>query len=681
MKVYESNKIRNLGIVAHGGAGKTSLTEALVFNTGATKRFGKVDEGNTIADFQPEEIKRKVTISTALVACEWRDHKINILDTPGFADFFGEVKSTLRVADSLLILVDAVAGVEVQTLIISEYADKLKIPRFVFINKMDRENASFERAVQSMKDKLDGNIVPVQLPIGSEANFKGVIDLLSMKALMYDENGNSVAQDIPTELRAEAERYREILIEAAAEGDDEVTMKFLEGEELSKEEIILGLRAGIKLGKVIPVMCGSAIKNIGVNILLDFIIDYLPSFEDITGNSQEELEKEPLAVLVFKTIADPFVGKISLYKVIQGTLKSDATVYNSSKEKDEKYGQLFLLQGKTQIPLSQVKPGDIAAVNKLQYTQTGDTLTTKDKNIILDGIDFPQPSLTVAISPKTKGDEDKLGNAIARCLEEDLTLRIEKNIETKETLLTGMGELHLDINVEKMHRKFNVEVTMKHPRVPYRETIKQKVTHIEGKHKKQSGGHGQFGHIYIDMEPNFEKEFEFTETVFGGSVPRQYWPAVEKGMQEAMNEGYLAGYPVTNIKITLKDGSYHAVDSSEMAFKIAAHHAFKKAMEMAKPVLLEPIVNIDVYVPDQYMGDIIGDLNTKRGRILGMEKSGKMQVVKATAPLSEMYRYAIDLKSITHGRGSFNMEFAQYEEIPAIIADKIVEKAKKEKTE
>lgn len=678
MKVYPTESLRNVALVAHGGAGKTSLTEAMLFQAGATKRLGRVEEGNTVTDFHPEEIKRKVSINTSLAFCEWAGHKINLLDTPGYADFFGDVVAALRAADGLVVVVSAVAGVEVQTEIIWEQADKFDLPRLAFINKMDRENANFQRALESMKKLLSGNIVPVELPIGAAENFSGIIDLLEFKAYSY-QDGQRKEIPIPEEFREEAESLREQLVEAAAEGNDELLMKYLEGEQLTPEEIRQGFKQAVANRKVIPVLCGSALKSIGVEELLRYIVDFLPSPADRAGKSGAELEKEPLAALIFKTLADPYVGKISLFKVYSGNLRPDTTVYNANKETEEKINGLFTLQGKTQIPVTEIKPGDIGAVTKLTVSGTGDTLTTKTNPKQLPAITFPEPTLPVAIRPKSKGDEDKLSNALARLLEEDPTLRLSKNNETRETILTGMGELHLDITLERLYSKFGVEVEMSTPKVPYRETIRASVTRVEGKYKKQTGGRGQYGHVFIDMSPLPDKEFEFTETIFGGAVPRQYIPAVEKGIREAMQEGILAGYPVTNIKVNLADGSYHSVDSSELAFKIAAGMAFRKAMEQAKPVLLEPIMNVEITVPEQFMGDIIGDLNGRRGRILGMEAEGKNQIIRAQVPLAEMYRYAIHLKSLTQGRGHFRMEFAQYEEVPANLAEKIIQEARQAK--
>lgn len=676
MKVYESAYLRNVAVIGHGGSGKTSLVEAMLFNAGHATRLGKVDEGTATTDFLPEEIKRKISVSTATAPCEWKQCKINLLDTPGYSDFFSDVKSALRVVDSVIVVVCAVSGVEVQTEVGWEEANRSNLPKIAVINKMDRENANFERAVQQMKDTFKVNVVPVQLPVGSEAQYSGIIDLLSMKAYKYNsKDGTYEEQAIPEDLVDKAQAARDALMEVAAEGDDDLLMKYLDGEQLSDEEIFQGLKSGFKANSFVPVLCGSALNNIGVRHILDFIVDVVPS--PIETENKENIEADALAALVFKTMADPYVGKLSLFRVFNGTLKSDSIVYNANKEKEEKIGQIFIMRGKHQETVSEVKTGDIAAVSKLQETSTGDTLCRKDKKIILKGIDFPTPTLSVAIEPKSKGDEDKLSNALSRVLEEDPTLKLEKNVETKETILTGMGETHLDIVLERLQQKFGVEITSRPPRIPYRETIRSTVQQ-EGKYKKQTGGRGQYGHVWLTLEPS-DQEFEFEEKIFGGAVPKQYVPAVEKGLREAIAEGVLAGYPVTGVKVTLYDGSYHPVDSSEMAFKIAASMAFKKGMEKANPVLLEPIMNVEVTVPEQFMGDIIGDLNGKRGRILGMEpQDGGIQVIKAQVPLAEMSDYAIALKSITQGRGAFKMEFAQYEEVPARLAEEIIEKRKAE---
>lgn len=679
MKVYPSSKIRNIALVGHGGTGKTSLAEAMLFNTGALKRLGRVDDGNTAADFYPEEIKRKITISTALIPCEYREHKINLLDTPGYADFYFEVIGALKVTDAMLVMFSATAGVEVQTEIIWENSPD--IPKIAFINKMDRENADFDKVIKKIKDTFPNNIVPVQLPIGAEDNFKGVVDLIKMKAILFERGtGKITITDIPADMMDDVEAYKEELIEAAAEADDELLAKYLEGEELSDEEIMVGIKKAAVAGSAVFVFCGSALNNVGVQPVMDFIVDCMGSPEHNPLVAGKDMEAEPLVAQVFKTIADPYIGRLTMFRVFTGKMKADSVIYNANKEKDEKITQVIVMTGKEQAGVPELNAGDIGALAKLSATNTGDTLTVKSKPVILDPIIFPEPTLSMAIEPKSKGDEDKLSGAIQRLLEEDPTITVEKNTETRQTLVKTMGDTHMDIVIEKLARKFGVDVLTKEMRIPYRETIRTSVD-AEGKHKKQSGGHGQYGHVLIKFEPNEEGNFEFAEKVFGGSVPRQYFPAVEKGLIEALDEGVLAGYPVTNIKATLFDGSYHSVDSSEMAFKMAARIAFKKGMETAKPVLLEPIVNVEVEVPDTYMGDIIGDLNSKRGRVLGMEPTGKLQMIKAQVPQAEMARYTIDLKSMTQGRGKFKMVFSHYEEVPAQNAEKIIEKAKQEKEE
>ncbi|MDD3653004.1 MAG: elongation factor G [Desulfotomaculaceae bacterium] len=666
MKNYHTGQIRNIGVVAHGGSGKTSLVEAMLYNTGILSRLGRVEDGTTTSDYHPEEIAKQVTIHTSLVPCEWNSTKINLLDTPGFSDFIGEVKGALRVSDCAMFVVSAVDGVEVQHEVIWDIADNYNLPRIVFVNKMDRENASFDKVLDDLKAKFGGNFVPVQIPVGAFNTFTGVVDLINNKAYSGDGKGKEVP--VPEDLASDIAQYHEQLIEAAAESDDDLTMKYLEGEELTPEEIKDGLKKSIAMAKVVPVLAGSATKNIGVAQLMDVIVDYLPAPREV---------EEPLAALVFKTIADPYVGKMNFLRVFSGSFKSDTVVSNSTKEKQEKIGNLLYVRGKNTVQTDIVPTGDMAVVVKLQDTSTGDTLCDKDKPVVLEGIDFPVPTLSVAIAPKSKNDEDKLGDAINKVLEEDPTMRVEKNTETKQTLVTGMGELHINIMVEKLKRKFGVDVVMSDPKVPYRETIRSKVE-VEGKHKKQSGGRGQYGHVWVRFEPNPEEDFVFEEDIFGGSVPKNYFPAVEKGLREAMLEGVLAGYPTTGVKATLYDGSYHNVDSSELAFKIAASLAFKKGIPQAKPVLLEPMMSVEVLVPESFMGDIISDFNTKRGRVLGTEQQGKQTLIKANVPLSEMYRYAIDLKSMTQGRGSFTMEFTSYEEVPARLAEEIIKKAKAE---
>lgn len=673
MKTYTSKKLRNVGILAHGGAGKTSLTEAMLFNAGHTTRLGKVDDGTTTTDYLPEEIKKKVTVSTTLAPVEWKDHKINILDTPGYADFIGEVKSAMRAVDGMVMVVCGVAGVEVQTEVHWDAAEEAKIPRIFFVNKLDRENSNYYKVIDALQARFGNYVVPLTLPIGSEDKFNGVVDILKQKA--YSFEGNKVKEiPVPDEMKNEVSKYRDALMESAAEGDDELLMKYLDGETLNDEEMAQGLKASVMNAKVVPVFAGSALKNIGIQPLLDTILEMLPSPIDVPGIDGKELDNQPLAAVIFKTLADPFVGKLSFVRVVNGILKADATVHNINKEKDERYGSLLVLRGKTQDTVPQAHSGDIVAIAKLGDSTTGQTLGVKDKTEALEGIKFPNPIFSVAVEAKSRNDEDKVGNALFRLVEEDPTLSLHKNTETKETILSGMGELHLDMVLERLQRKFGVEVTTRTPKVPYRETIRG-TAEYEYKHKKQSGGHGQYGHVKLRFEPLAEKDFEFTETIFGGSVPKNYHPAVEKGVREAMTEGILAGYPVTNVKVTLYDGSYHDVDSSEMAFKIAANMAFRKGVEKAKPVLMEPIMNVEVFVPEQFMGDIISDLNGKRGRILGMEPKGKWQVVKAQVPLADMYRYAIDLKSITQGRGNYLMEFDHYDDVPGQIAKGIIEEA------
>lgn len=678
MKVYPTSQIRNIAFVGHGGTGKTSLAEAMIYSTGALKRMGKVDDGNTVADFLPEEVKKKITISTALVPCEYRDCKINILDTPGYADFYFEVAGTVRVVDSILLMFSATAGIEVQTQIAWE--DYPQIPKIAFINKMERENADFYKVLTEMKATFSDNIVPLQLPIGAAESFKGIVDLIRMKAYIFEADGQVSEQEIPADMMDDVETYRLEVIEAAAEADDELLSKYLEGEELSDAEIVTGIKAAAVAGSAVFVFCGSALNSMGISQLMDFIVDCSPTPDHNQMLTGADIDKETFSAQVFKTIADPYIGRLNMFRVFTGKMKADSTVYNSNKEKEEKITQLLVMTGKEQSPVPELYAGDIAAVAKLSITGTSDTLCTKAKPVVMDAIEFPEPTLSMAIEPKSKGDEDKLSGALQRLIEEDPTIKVYKDAETRQTILQSMGDTHMDIVTEKLARKFGVDVVSKEMKIPYRETIRGTVE-AEGKHKKQSGGHGQYGHVWIKFEPYEEGTFAFEENVFGGSVPKNFFPAVEKGLQEALEEGVLAGYPVTNIKATLYDGSYHTVDSSEMAFKMAAKLAFKKGIEAAKPVLLEPIVNVEIEIPETYMGDIIGDLNSKRGRVLGMEPVGKKQLVKAQVPLSEMARYTIDLKSITQGRGKFRMEVDHYEEVPAQDAEKIIAKTKQEREE
>ncbi|SHH87393.1 elongation factor G [Desulfosporosinus lacus] len=668
MKTYDTNQLRNVCLVGHGGAGKTSMAETFLFNSGAINRIGKVSEGNTVSDYLPEEVKHKVSISTSLTPFEWQGVKVNILDSPGYLDFLGEVKSGLRVVESGVLVLCGIAGLEVQSEITWNIMEEQKLPKIIVINKLDRKNANFHKVVDQLKDAYpEARLVPLQLPMGQESSFKGLIDILENKAYDYDPDGSGKysVKEVPVEYREETDFLREQLAEAVAEADDEILMKYLEGEGLNEADLQTALKEALRQNLIIPVLCGSANKNIGISKIMDFLVKFAPPPETIQDK----------AALVFKTLTDPYVGKMSFLRVYGGKFTAESLVYNSSRESEEKIGQPFYLRGKIQEPVGSVLAGDIAVIAKLQEVKSGDTLCAKDHPIELEGIDFPIPALSVAIQAKTKGDEDKLSSALTRLLEEDPTIRISKNTETKELILTGLGEMQLEILQEKLTRKFGVDVTLKVPRVPYRETIRKAVK-VEGKHKKQTGGHGQYGHVWINIEPSEGSDFEFAESIFGGSVPKQYIPAVEKGIREAMSEGTMVGYPVTDIKVTLCDGSYHAVDSSEMAFKLAAIMAFRKGVELAKPTLLEPVVEIEVRVPEVFMGDVIADLNGKRGKVLGMDASGKNPSIRAHVPQAEMMRYAIDLRSLTQGKGSFTMDFLRYEEVPSKISETLVSQLK-----
>lgn len=693
MKKYTVDQLRNVAIISHGGAGKTTLAEAMLFLGGAVDRFGKVDDGTSTMDYDPDEVKRKISINASVAPVEWNGHKINLIDTPGYSDFVGEVVGALRIADAGMVLVDAVSGVEVGTELTWRHADERSLPRMVVINRMDRENANFDKALGSIREVFGNHAVAAQLPIGEGDKFGGVADIIHMKAFIWsDASGKNVAESpIPDELADAAQELREKLIEYAAESDEELLNKYLEGEELTQEEFERGLAAGVADGSVVPVFCASGLRMVGVTPLMDSIVALLPSpvaHGTVVGrkpDSEDQIERrpdeaEPFSALVFKTMADPYVGKITMFRVYSGVVKSDSQVYNASKDRVERFGQVFLIKGKQQIAVAQVGAGDIAGVAKLSETTTGDTLSDKDKPVVLDPIKFPLPVLSMAARAKSKGDEDKIGQGLSRLQEEDPTLRYTKEAETGELIVAGMGEVHLDIIAERLKRKFGAEMTLDTPKVPYRETIKGTVK-VEGRHKKQTGGRGQFGHVWIEMSPlPTGSGFEFEDKVFGGSVPRQFIPAVEKGLREALPEGgSLAGFPLVDLKCSLYDGSSHPVDSSEMAFKIAAQLALKKGCQDANPIILEPIVRAEVTVPEEYMGDVMGDFNKKRGRILGMEPEGRYQVVKALVPMAEMFKYSIDLRSMTAGRGTFTTEFDHYEEVPFSVAEKVVEQAKKDK--
>lgn len=687
MKDFQTNMIRNVCLASHGGSGKTTLAEAMLFNCKAIDRMGKVAEGNTTTDFDPEETKRQISISTSLAPCEWNNHKINIIDTPGYFDFVGELKQGIRVADAVILVVPAKGGIAVGTEKAWEYAEEVKIPKMMFVNKIDEENANFNGVLEQARNIFGNSVVPVQVPVVENNAATGYVDIVEMKAYKF-EGGKANEIPMTDTLKNSASSARDMLVEAIAETDEELMDKFFNGEEFTKDEILHGLRKGIVEFGTVPVLCGSAFHNMGIQALLDTIVNLLPSPEakaEVKGKkpgSDEVMTRkinadEPVSALVFKTIADPYVGKITMFKVYSGVLKPDSTILNSATGKPEKISQIFTLRGKKQETLDKAVAGDIAAVAKLQHTNTGDTLCDQAKPIVLEGISFPAPAISMAIEPKTKGDEEKIGSGLQRLLEEDPTFKLENNAETKQLLISGIGEQHLDVIVSKLKTKFGVSVNLIGPRVPYRETIKKKVK-VEGKHKKQSGGHGQYGHVWIEFEPGESQDLTFEEKIFGGSVPRQYFPAVEKGLRESIQRGVLAGYPVVNLKATLVDGSFHPVDSSEMAFKVAASLAYKKGMQEASPSLLEPIASVEVYIPDSYMGDIIGDLNKRRGRIMGMNPQEKgIQQVAAEVPMAEMFTYATDLRSMTQGRGSFKMKFERYEEAPSNIAVKVVEEAKK----
>ena len=692
MKAYKGDAIRNLALAGHGGCGKTSLTEALLFASGGIDRLGKVDEGTTTSDYDPDEVKRKISINATLAPCEWQNSKINLIDTPGYADFVGDVRSSMQVVEGAIIVVCAVGGLEVGTETAWEFAEDCGVAKAIFINKMDRENADFYAVAEALRTKFGTRVAPVQLPIGSQDSFSGVVDLLSMKALTGSGKSVTVGE-IPADMAANVAKYRDALIEAAAENDDELIEKYLGGEELTDAEIARGLHEGIRSGKTVPVFCGSSLKGIGMSALLDEIVRSFPSPADAApakgvnpqsnaGEERKPSDDEPFSALVFKTLADPYVGKLTYFRVYSGVLKSDSHVFNSTKGAEERIGQAYFLKGKGQEATAEVHAGDIAAVAKLAETGTGDTLCDKAKAIKYPAIEFPAPVYTVAIRAKTKADEDKLGPALARMVDEDPTFQFRREPETGETLISGLGEAHVDIVVDRLKRKFGVDVDVDTPKIPYRETITM-VAKAQGKHKKQTGGRGQYGDAWVELEPLERGQgFEFVDAIVGGAIPRQYIPAVEKGIREAMERGFIAGYPVVDVRAKVYDGSYHNVDSSEMAFKMAGILGFNSAATNAGPVLLEPIVIVEVVVPEEFMGDIIGDLNGKRGRILGMEPiAGGKQRIKAQVPQAEMLRYAIDLRSIARGRGSFTTELSHYEHVPQHNAQLIIEQRKKEKEE
>ncbi len=693
MGAFETTKIRNLGIVAHGGAGKTSLTEAILYTTGMIDRLGRVDDGTSTMDFEPEEIKRKISITSALDHCHWKEHSIHIVDTPGYGNFIADTRACMRALDCAVVILSAISGVKAQTEEVWAWANEFEIPRIAFVNKMDRERANFFRAIDDMEKALGARGVAIQIPMGVEASFSGVIDLIRMKAFTYagDQSGSCTEGEIPADLLEEARRLREMMVETVAEAYDALTEKYLESGELTEEEILDGLRVGTMRNTFTPVLCGSAMQNIGVAHLLDAVCAHLPSPLDRTpavgsGPKSGEIvqrapaESEPFSALVFKTTSDPYTGKITIFRVYSGLLNSDSLIYNSTKDVQERIGQLFELEGKKQKPIKQAVAGDIVAVAKLKETVTGDTLCDESNPIVYEPAKQLLPVISYAIEPKTKADEDKIHNALHRMIEEEPTLESHRDTQTKEMIISGMGQVHLEVIVEKLKRKFGVEVLLKTPKVPYLETIRGNAK-VQGKYKKQSGGRGQFGDCWIEMSPTGRGEgYIFEDKIVGGVIPRQYIPAVDKGIHEASQEGFLAGYPVVDFKVALVYGSFHTVDSSEMAFKVAGSMAFKKAMELCKPVLLEPIVTMKVTVPDESMGEVIGDLNSRRGKVVGVEPKANSQIIRAVVPMSEVLAYSNDLKSMTSDRGLFSMEFSHYEEVPGHMAQKVIAEAAAEKS-
>ncbi len=689
MKVYSGADIRNVAVVGHNDTGKTTLVSQLQFNGGATSRLGRVDDGTTTTDFDQDEIERKHSISAALAYVEWKNTKVNLIDTPGFGIFLMEARSALRVADSAAIVVSGVTGVEVSTEKMWKITEEYHLPRLFIVNKMDRERASFQRTLDSLQKKFGKNIIPIQIPLGEEKDFQGTIDLVSMKAWKYatDGSGKFEIGDIPAEFAEQAAEWREKLIEKVAEGDDTLMERFFEQGGLSQEELLDGMRREVAHNQIYPVLIVSASHNIGGHAVLDAFVSLLPSPEEvktIEGTDKKgaalTFDRRPEAfpsALVFKTFSDPFSGRVSLFRVYSGTFRSDTSYWNASRDHEERLGKLQLLQGKQQLAVAELQAGDIGAVAKLKDTATGDSITAKDHPIVLPHVAYPESAIAFAIEAKARGDEDKLGGALARLIEEDPAIRFQRDEMTKEFLIGGQGQLHVEIVVGKLRKKYGVDVVLHPPKVPYRETITRSVD-AHGRHKKQSGGHGQFADCKITMEPLPRGSvFEFVDEIFGGSIPRQYIPAVEKGIQDARLKGFLAGFPVVDFRVRLKDGQYHDVDSSEMAFKIAGSLAFQQAMEQGRATLLEPIMHVDISAPAEYIGDLMGDLNSRRGRVEGVDAEDDMQKVKARVPMAEMLTYGSTLRSITQGRGSFHMEYSHYEEVPRNLQEKIITEAKK----
>jgi len=685
----EIGKIRNVGIVGHGGVGKTSLVEAMLFATGAVTRLGRVDDGTTTTDFDPDEIKRKISINTSVAHCDWKGHHVNLIDTPGYGDFIADARAGLRVVEAAVVVVDAVSGVQVQTEKVWKFATEFNLPRAVVINRLDRERADFFRTLDGLGRRLKGRLVPVHIPIGEEQSFTGYVDLVKQKAVTFTD-GKASEGDVPGALADQATEWREKLVEAAAETDDELLAKYLEEGSLGEPEMLKALRAGIAEGKVVPVLCAAATKGIGAVALLDLAVEAFPSPADrgeVSGTDTKTKQEAtrapdavaPVAALVFKTLSDPHVGKLSLFRVYSGTLRNDSTLVNAAHGARERMGHIAWLQGKTQKTVETLGPGEIGVVAKLKETPTGDTLSDEAHPFELPRITFPEPAISFAIQPKTRGDEDKISIALSRIAEEDPTVHHHFDPETKQLLISGVGSMHVEMIVERMKRKYNVDVNLLPPRIPFKETVKGR-SEAQGKYKKQTGGRGQYGDTWLKIEPMPRGGgFEFVDDIFGGAVPRNFIPSVEKGVRDAMKKGILAGYPIVDVRVTLYDGSYHDVDSSDMAFQIAASMGLQKGFMEAHPILLEPIMNVEVTTPSDHAGDVIGDLNSRRGRIVGMEPTGESASVRAQVPMAEMLTYETTLRSMTGGRGGYSMEFSHYEEVPAFIAEKVIKEAKAEK--
>ena len=696
MKAYSGENIRNVALVGHGHAGKTSLASAMLFTSGATPRLGRVDDGSATTDYDDEEVARKMSISTGLAVVEWGKTKINILDTPGFNMFVHEAKMALPVVDAAIVVVDGVAGVEVVTQRVWNYCEEYKTPRLIVVNRMDRDRADASRVLESIEKNFGRNVIPIELPIGAEKSLSGVIDLVRMKAYTYEMGGDGKGKetDIPANLKERAQEAHERLVELVAEGDDALMEKFFEAGTLGEEDLVPALHNAIREDKIFPVIFSSGLGNIGADRVMDFIVDYTPAPSEhewvqgepaSSGNGdapkRHETDAEPVSLYIFKTISDPFAGRISYFKVFSGVLKNDATLQNFSRASLEKFAHISTMQGKTAIPINELHAGDIGAVPKLKDTLTGDTLGDKSAPIQYPRVQLPEPAITFAIEPKTRADEDKLGPGLHKLMEEDAMLRFFRDPQTKEFLIAGTGQQHIEVVVSKLKKRYNTQVNLKAPKVPYRETIRGKAD-VQGRHKKQTGGHGQYGDCKIKMEPLPRGgEFEFVNDIFGGAIPKNFIPAVEKGIKDAAGRGYLAGFPVVDFRVVLYDGSYHDVDSNDLSFQMAGRIAFKKAMDIAKPTLLEPIMNVEITVPDDFAVAIMGDLNSRRGRIQGMDNKGGNTIVKAEVPMSEMLTYGVELTSMTQGRGSFNMEMHHYDVVPGQLQDKIIEKAKAERGE